>query len=68
MAQLNDDAQWILLLGFLVCIILFSLALIVNQSTFVGRTTAENTLDFAKNDIRDIRSEFFKYTTEGNLN
>jgi hypothetical protein len=53
-ARLNDDAQWIILMGFLVSFSLFFLALIINQSTVVGQTTAESVIEFPKNDIRDI--------------
>ena len=54
MARLNDDAQWIILMGFLVSFSLFFLALIINQSTVVGQTTAESVIEFPKDDIRDI--------------
>ena len=54
MARLNDDAQWIILMGFLVSFSLFFLALIINQSTVVGQTTAESVIEFPKNDIRDV--------------
>lgn len=54
MARLNDEAQWIILMGFLVSFSLFFLALIINQSTVVGQTTAESVIEFPKNDIRDI--------------
>jgi len=55
MARLNDDAQWIVLMGFLVSFSLFFLALVINQSTVVGQTTAESVIEFPKNDIRDVR-------------
>ena len=55
MARLNDDAQWIVLMGFLVSFSFFFLALIINQSTVVGQTTAESVIEFPKNDIRDVR-------------
>jgi len=55
MARLNDDAQWIILMGFLVSFSLFFLAIIINQSTVVGQTTAESVIEFPKNDIRDVR-------------
>ena len=55
MARLNDDAQWIILMGFLVSFSLFFLAIIINQSTVVGQTTAESVIEFPKNDIRDLR-------------
>ena len=55
MARLNDDAQWIILMGFLVSFSLFFLAIVINQSTVVGQTTAESVIEFPKNDIRDVR-------------
>lgn len=55
MARMNESAQWIVLLGFLVSLSLFFLAILVNQSTLVGQTTAEGVLEFPKNDIRDAR-------------
>jgi hypothetical protein len=54
-ARLNDDAQWIILMGFLVSFSFFFLAMVINQSTIVGQTTAESVIEFPKNDIRDIR-------------
>jgi hypothetical protein len=54
-ARLNDDAQWIVLMGFLVSFSFFFLALVINQSTVVGQTTAESVIEFPKNDIRDVR-------------
>jgi len=56
MARLNDDAQWIVLMGFLISFSFFFLALIINQSTVVGQTTAESVIEFPKNDIRDVRN------------
>ena len=55
MARLNDDAQWIILMGFLISFSLFFLAIVINQSTVVGQTTAESVIEFPKNDIRDVR-------------
>ena len=55
MARLNDGAQWIVLMGFLVSFSLFFLAIVINQSTVVGQTTAESVIEFPKNDIRDVR-------------
>ncbi|MGD1005011.1 MAG: hypothetical protein ABR887_06255 [Methanoregulaceae archaeon] len=57
MARLNDDAQWIVLMGFIVSFALFFLAIVVNQSTVVGQTTAEGVIEFPKNDIIDVRNE-----------
>ena len=56
MAGLSDDAQWIVMMGFVIGFSFFFLAMILNQSTVVGQTTAESVLDFPKNDIRDVRS------------
>ena len=56
MAGLNEDAQWIILMGFLVSFSFFFLALVINQSTVVGQTTAESVIDFPKSDIRDTKA------------
>jgi len=53
MACMNEDGQWIVLMGLLVAVGLFFLA--------VGQTTAEGVLEFPKNDIRDLRSAVFDY-------
>jgi len=63
MARLNDDAQWIVLMGFLVSFSFFFLALVINQSTVVGQTTAESVIEFPKNDIRDVRDVIVRNTT-----
>ncbi|MCK9580939.1 MAG: hypothetical protein M0Q92_10900 [Methanoregula sp.] len=55
MARLNDDAQWIVLMGFIISFSLFFIAIILNQSTVVGQTTAEAVSEFPKNDIRGVR-------------
>jgi hypothetical protein len=55
MARLNDDAQWIVLMGFIVSFSLFFLAIVINQSTVVGQTTAEAVSEFPKDDIRGVR-------------
>jgi hypothetical protein len=56
MAGMSDDAQWIILMGFIVSFSLFFLATVIDQSTLVGQTTAENVQDFGKSDIRDMRT------------
>ena len=63
MARLNDDAQWIVLMGFIVSFSFFFLAMILNQSTVVGQTTAEGVLEFPKNDIRDVRAVIIESST-----
>ena len=57
MARLNDDtAQWIVLMGFIISFSLFFLAVILNQSTIVGQSTAEAVSEFPKEDIRGVRN------------
>jgi hypothetical protein len=55
MAGLNEEAQWIVLMGFIVSFSLFFLAVVVNQSIVVGQTTAEAVSEFPKYDIRGVR-------------
>ncbi|MDD1657275.1 MAG: hypothetical protein LUQ41_02310 [Methanomicrobiales archaeon] len=55
--RMREDGQWIVLMGFLVSVGIFFLALILNQSTIVGQTTAEGVLEFPKNDLQDVRSQ-----------
>jgi len=65
---LNDDAQWIILMGFLVSFSFFFLALVINQSTVVGQTTAESVIEFPKNDIRDVRGAMISSGNFTNFN
>jgi hypothetical protein len=67
MAGLNDDAQWIVLLGFIISILILFLALIVNQSALVGQTTAESVLEFPKTSIQDTRNEVMNLNNSGLL-
>ena len=68
MARLNEEAQWIVLMGFVVSFSFFFLAMILNQSTVVGQTTAESVVEFPKNDIRDVRNIIINssYITDNN--
>ena len=66
MACMNEDGQWIVLMGLLVAVGMFFLALIINQSALVGQTTAEGVLEFPKNDIRDLREAVFDYVDASN--
>ncbi len=73
MAGLKDDAQWIVLMGFVVSFSLFFIAIVLNQSTVIGQTTAEAVLEFPKNDIRGVRdviiqSEFLKVNNIRDVN
>jgi hypothetical protein len=65
-ARLNDDAQWIILMGFLISFSFFFLALVINQSTVVGQTTAESVIEFPKNDIRDLVGVITTNTSRSN--
>jgi len=70
MAGMNDDAQWIIMLGFIISIILVFLALVVNQSALVGKTTSESVLEFPKSEIQDVRAEIleqYEYGIDVNL-
>jgi hypothetical protein len=67
LARLNDEAQWIILMGFLVSFSFFFLAIIINQSTVVGQSTAESVIEFPKNDIRDIRDVIIRNSTASNI-
>ncbi len=49
------------MMGFLVSFSLFFLALVINQSTVVGQSTAEGVIEFPKNDIRDMSGEITGY-------
>jgi hypothetical protein len=55
MEGMNSEGQWIIMMGFLVSLGIFFLAVIISQSTLVGQTTAEGVLEFPKNDIQDLR-------------
>jgi hypothetical protein len=67
---MNDSAQWIILMGFIISFSLFFLATVIDQSTLVGQTTAENVQDFAKDDIRDTRAVIINaiYTDPNDFN
>lgn len=67
MADMNEEAQWIVMLGFIISILLVFLALIVNQSALVGKTTSESVLEFPKSDIQDTRAEIMEYYGNGTL-
>jgi len=65
MARLDDEGQWIVMMGFLVAVSIFFLALIINQATLVGQTTAEGVLEFPKSEIRDLQSEVYTIVENG---
>jgi hypothetical protein len=67
MAGMNEDAQWIVMLGFIISILLVFLALIVNQSALIGKTTSESVLEFPKSEIQDARTEIMDYYWIGTL-
>ncbi len=53
-------------MGFLISFSFFFLAIIINQSTVVGQTTAESVIEFPKNDIRDITGIITYNTSRSN--
>jgi hypothetical protein len=57
MAKLNEDGQWIIMMSLIICTVLMFLAIIVNESVLVGKTTAESVLEFSKSDIQDMKDE-----------
>ena len=63
MARMNEDGQWIVMMGFIVSAGIFFLALIISQSTLVGQTTAEAVIEFPKTEIQDLREEILNQTT-----
>jgi hypothetical protein len=71
MERLNEDGQWIILMGFAISVGIFFLAVLLNQSVLVGQTTAESVLEFPKSDIQDLRSEvwviYSRYYRSGDL-
>lgn len=67
MARLNEDGQWIVMMGFIVSITIFILAIIVGESALVGKTTSESVLEFSKVDIQDLRNEVMTLKERGIL-
>lgn len=67
MEGLNDEGQWIVLMGFLVSVGIFFLAFVLSQSTLVGQTTSDAVLEFPKNEIRDYRAEVIDLVKEDNI-
>jgi hypothetical protein len=67
MAGLNEDGQWIILLGLIISVSIFFLALIANEAVLVGQTTAESVLDLPKADIQNIRSLVVRTNSIGDL-
>lgn len=65
MARLNEDGQWIVMMGFIVSITILILAIVVGESALVGKTTSESVLEFSKTDIQDIRSELLTLNERG---
>jgi hypothetical protein len=67
MAVMHEEAQWIIMMGFVISVSLIFLAIVVNESTLVGQTTAESVLEFSKPDIQDIRDEVARYYEKRDL-
>ena len=67
MARLNDEGQWIVMMGFIISISILILAIAVGESSLVGKTTSESVLEFSKCDIQDLRSEIMTLKERGIL-
>lgn len=67
MASIDEAGQWIIMLGFIISIILVFLALIVNQSALIGKTTSESVMEFPKSEIQDLRAEIIEYYRDGTI-
>jgi len=66
LARLNDDGQWIVMMGLIISILIVFLAIIVAESATVGKTTSESVLEFPKTDIQDLRSLLFQFRWDQN--
>jgi ribosomal protein L31 len=64
MERLNEDAQWIVLMGFIVSVGMLFLTIIISQAPLVGQTTAEAVLEFPKDEIQDLRLEVISVTKD----
>ena len=62
MEALNEDGQWIVMMGFIVAIGMFILAIIISQAPLVGQTTAESVMEFPKNEVQDVRGKLVSMT------
>jgi len=67
MERLNDEGQWIVLMGFMVCVGILFLSFILSQSTLVGQSTSEGVLEFPKDDIQDLRSEVIGFSGNSDI-
>jgi len=66
MERLDDEGQWIVLMGVVVATGMFILAIIINQAPMVGQSTSEAVLEFPKNEIQDIRYHLAPIAELGN--
>ena len=53
----DDNAEWILLMGFVVSFGIIFLAILLNLSAAAGQTPSESVTEFPKSQIRDIQTE-----------
>ena len=53
----DDNAEWILLMGFIVSFGIIFLAILLNLSAAAGQTPSESVTEFPKSQIRDIQTE-----------
>jgi hypothetical protein len=64
----EQRAQWILLSGFAVSLVVIGLAILLNQAMISSHQSAQAEQDFPKHDILEVRSETFKEAIRLNLN
>ena len=64
----NNNAQWIMLSGFAVSLVVIGLALLLNQAMISSHQSAQAEQDFPKHDILELRSETFKEAIRLNAN
>ena len=53
----DDNAEWILLMGFVVSLGIIFLAILLNLSAAAEQTPSESVTEFPKSQIRDIQTE-----------
>lgn len=60
----DDNAEWILLMGFIVSFGIIFLAILLNLSAAAGHTPSESVTEFPKSQIRDVRAELADATVK----
>ena len=65
MAGLDENGQWIVLMGFMVSVCILAFAILLAQASSVGQITGEEGLLFPKDQIRDVRAFVCSLPPEG---